>query len=821
MNKRILSLIITIFLILNNIIAISAATTTCKPEIDDYTVKNNVNMDITRIEQDDVVNMSIDIIDNLLKTSDVTSADNISVTAVDGSFGSPDANSIAITSTGSNSLKYTVNFKNITYSGSGNTISFKIKYKTLNLTSDKITLSVGECSERIPDTEDPITTSDKQPYVEISRNDISTPIKSNEDFNLILTIKNRGGIKMKRPVLSISLPDSIYALEGTGNIQIPDIEAGTSRNISLKLKAADYINSSSEEIDINLSYNYESPVSGLTSSTYTDRIFIPMVSTAKTTTPVIQITRGQLSAPIKGNEEFTLPIIVKNLGTTQITSPLLSFAIPDELMLVDDNSSVELNSLNAGESVNYNLKLKAKKYISASTQEVTADIKFNYMSENEITQGDASSKLIIPTLPNDSEGSAPLLQIVPETIENPLKSNSKFSVKVTINNVGTTDIKTGILTWDSGEGIIITDKTSSVNIGTIKAGESKEITLKGKTISKLTSTTQTITGSLKYKYESSKSIEQGEDSIKVIVPTLPDEDTDEKTLLSATPNIIISQYNYGGVPIANGNKFNFDVSFKNTSKTTSIENIVMGIETDAGLSITSASNTYFVEKLGAQKINSQAVEMQVLPNAETGSVKLTINFNYEYVENKERKQVSSSQSVSIPIYKPDKLEITLDTLPTATVGMEQTVSLNYVNKGKGELSNVTAEIVGDVTALTAVQNLGNFESGKSGTINFVVIPETPGEVHFTVKISYEDANLEQKVLEFPCVMNVEDYVEEVWGDEEFPAEDENTSHKGIIIGVSAGIIILIIIIVIIIKKRKKKKAASAVSVNWGAEDENQ
>lgn len=248
----------------------------------------------------------------------------------------------------------------------------------------------------------------------------------------------------------------------------------------------------------------------------------------------------------------------------------------------------------------------------------------------------------------------------------------------------------------------------------------------------------------------------------------------------------------------------------------------MSLETETGLSITSASNTYYYEKLSAQGTASQAVEMQVLPSAETGSVKLTINFSYEYVENKERKQVTSSQNVSIPVYKPDKLEITLEPLPTATVGNEQTITLNYVNKGKGELSNVRAEITGDITALTSVQNLGNFESGKSGTITFVVIPETAGDVHFNVNISYEDANLDQKTLEFPCVMTVEEFNDDEFAMDDTPVEDENSSsHKGIIIGSIIGILVLTIIIIVIIKKRKKKKLAQTVSVNWEAEDENQ
>lgn len=820
MSKRIISLILGSILILGSLTFTNAAQT-CKPTVDDYTIKNNVDMEVNRIEQGETARISIDIADSGVKTNEIASADDISITSVDGSFGSLDTDTIEITSKGTDKLEFTVKFKEGTYSGTGSTISFKVKYNKLNLTSDKIILQISECSERDNPNDDNGTgtegTNNKQPYVEISRSNIPSPIKPNEEFTIQLIVKNRGSAKMKRPVMTISLPDSINSLDGMGNIQIPDIEAGTSRNITLKFKADDYIQSASESIDISLSYNYDSGSGDLSSGSYTDRIFIPMVAAEKSPAPIIQISRGTLSAPVNADQEFTLPILIKNIGETPISAPMLTLTYPDEIIPLDDSSTIELPLLAPGKEVSQNIKLKTKKYITNSAQEITADLKFNYKSENNNVQGTESTKLIVPSVPNNDKGAEPLLHIVTESPEKPLKSNTSFSVKITINNIGSTDIKAGVLNWEPGEGILLTNKTASVNIGTLKAGTGKEITLKGKTVSKLSSTTQTISGELTYKYETKENTAQGQETIKVVLPTLAEDETE--ALKNATPNIIVNQYNYGGVPIANGNMFDFDVSFKNTSKQTSIENIVMSIETDTGLSIHSASNTYYYEKLSPLGTKSQSIGMQVLPSAETGSVKLTINFSYEYVENSERKQVTSSQNVSIPVYKPDKLEITLEPLPAATAGQEQTVTLNYVNKGKGELSNVKAEITGDVTALTSVQNLGNFESGKSGTINFIVVPEVPGEANFTVTISYEDANMEQKTLEFPCTMTVEEYVEDTFFPDENIEPEEDSSHKGIIIGSVIGVLAVVIITVIVIKKRKKK-LSDTVSVNWEAADED-
>lgn len=816
MIKKTIGILTAIAFILNSFNIIYASLS--NPQTEDYTVKNNVNMETDRIEQGDRVRISIDISENSIKTSDISSADDISIVSVDGSFGSPQTESILITSKGSEYLKYTINFKEAPYSGSGSTISFKIKYNSLNITSDKITLYINECSERDSQEngEEINTPSSKQPYVEISRSAISSPIKANEEFTIKLILKNRGSARMKRPVMTLSLPDSINLLEGMGNIQIPDIDPGTSRNITLKFKASDYIQQSSESIDISLNYNYDTGTGELSSASYSDRILVPMAASQKAQAPVISISRGNLSAPVSADSEFILPITVKNSGQTTVIFPVLTISLNDELIPLDDSSTTELSTLEPGKSITKNIKLKTKKIITNPAQEITADIKYSYISEKETISANESTKLIIPAITNDEKGSAPLLHITADTPEKPLNSGTSFNIKLTINNIGDTDIKAGVINFDGGESVILTDKTSSINTGAIKAGGSKEIILKGKTASKLDISTLTINGDYSYKYDSGEENASAQETIKINLSAVPSKEKDEEEIFtaSATPNLIVKEYSYGGVPIANGSMFDFNVSFVNTSSSTAIENVVMSVEPDSGLSIHSDTNTYHYDKIGASAEESRTIGMQVLPSAETGSVKLTINFSYEYVENKERKQVSSSQNVSIPVYKPDKLEITLEPLPTATAGQEQTVVLNYVNKGKGELSNVKAEITGDVTAVTSVQNLGNFESGKSGTISFIVIPETPGEANFTVTVSYEDANMEQKTLEFPCKMTVEEYID----DSHYPEDDsyyseEPSSHKGIIIIISS-LSVIAIVIVIILLKRRKKKSANTVNINW-------
>ena len=90
------------------------------------------------------------------------------------------------------------------------------------------------------------------------------------------------------------------------------------------------------------------------------------------------------------------------------------------------------------------------------------------------------------------------------------------------------------------------------------------------------------------------------------------------------------------------------------------------------------------------------------------------------------------------------------------MGQETTLTLQYYNKGRSDVSNVQAQLPSSIPALNTVQNLGNLEPGKSGTINFVLTPDEAGALSFSVKVSYEDASGQVQEKEVPVSFNVEE-----------------------------------------------------------------
>ncbi len=245
---------------------------------------------------------------------------------------------------------------------------------------------------------------------------------------------------------------------------------------------------------------------------------------------------------------------------------------------------------------------------------------------------------------------------------------------------------------------------------------------------------------------------------------------------AAAPNLIIDNYSYGGTSVQAGKTFDLSINFMNTSRALAVENIVMSLETAEGISIANSSNTFYFETLKPRHNITQNITLRATGKGENSSptigvnfryeyidqnqrmeitrsetiaipvtqperfeiteptlpemqVGMEMNFRYEYIDQNQRMEITRSETIAIPVTQPERFEITEPTLPEMQVGMENVLSFPYVNKGKGTLYNVAVKIEGDVDALQPVQNLGNFESGRSGTIDaiFTTTQEGPGK----------------------------------------------------------------------------------------------
>lgn len=420
---------------------------------------------------------------------------------------------------------------------------------------------------------------------------------------------------------------------------------------------------------------------------------------------------------------------------------------------------------------------------------------------------------------------APMVLITRGNLSGAIKPGTDFDLNVIIKNSGSPfTITNGTVTFEPSEGLILNENSSSKSVSDIRASTSKTVTVKLKTPKNIENASQSVIVSFKYYYQSSDGAVQDSASEKLLIPlAVSSSESTTESAAKATPNIIVSSYDYGGKPIAAGSGFSLDLTFRNTSKSLKVENLVMSVETGEGLSIASSSNTYYYDFVSAGESKTRKIKMNVTANAPSGGGVIDLSFRYEYVDKGTRSSGNSSERLFIPVYLPDRFTVTAPDSLFAVVNEELSLSLPYVNKSKGAANNVSAELIYDAEkgfCEFPTQNLGNFEAGKSGTIDFFLTPNVTEEMSVTVKISYETDMGDTKVIEIPIAFTPE---AGMIIDDPGIYEPENPENNGggssapIIIIIAAAVVAFIILFVVL-RRRKKKKAAMAISADfdWSA-----
>ena len=237
----------------------------------------------------------------------------------------------------------------------------------------------------------------------------------------------------------------------------------------------------------------------------------------------------------------------------------------------------------------------------------------------------------------------------------------------------------------------------------------------------------------------------------------PEEDDEDVNLDPLIPHIIVSQYDYGTTQVSAGQVIDLNLSFENTSTQYDLDNIVMKITTPDGFSITSSSNTYHFDHLDVGESISKTINMQANPNAEAQSYAINIEFSFQYIANDTRKSGESSESISIPVTQPDRFSVDEIQVPTSLyVGDEYNLSINFVNKGKTQVYNVTAELRGNMQNSGERSFIGNVASGAEESADFYVTPTEAGKMEGEVVISYEDASMNVREVTRPFTIMVEE-----------------------------------------------------------------
>lgn len=396
------------------------------------------------------------------------------------------------------------------------------------------------------------------------------------------------------------------------------------------------------------------------------------------------------------------------------------------------------------------------------------------------------------------------------------------TITVYIQNAGTTAMRDPILTLKSSGSLLIMGSQDYM-LDDIRAGRDTAVTVTVKAPDKIESQMQTIDASLSFYYDNGTQLTGGSASGSVNVLSTVTKDTkDEETIASPTPIVILSKYNYGGSSVAAGSSTNLSFSFTNTSKTIKIENVMVTVTGGQDLMLNGSTNTFYFESVAASGSKTVTVPMKAAQLISASAQDVKIDVTYEYVDQNARKSGNATLSLSVPLYQPDRFELSEPkTSYTGYVGEETSLTIDYVNKGKSAINNVEATISGDIDSPTPYQRVGTIDGGKNGTIAFAVTPQLEGENQVKIVITYEDSNGNTKERVFEATVEAMAYEPADPGMDDPGMIDPEPAHtfpwKYVIIAVVAALIVLLIVLRIR-KKKAKQKAEQALWDKWDEEE---
>lgn len=401
------------------------------------------------------------------------------------------------------------------------------------------------------------------------------------------------------------------------------------------------------------------------------------------------------------------------------------------------------------------------------------------------------------------------------------------TITVYIQNAGTTAMRDPILTLKSSGSLLIMGSQDYM-LDDIRAGRDTAVTVTVKAPDKIESQMQTIDASLSFYYDNGTQLTGGSASGSVNVLSTVTKDTkDEETIASPTPIVILSKYNYGGSSVAAGSSTNLSFSFTNTSKTIKIENVMVTVTGGQDLMLNGSTNTFYFESVAASGSKTVTVPMKAAQLISASAQGVQIAVTYEYVDQNARKSGNATLSLSVPLYQPDRFELSEPkTSYTGYVGEETSMTIDYVNKGKSAISNVEATISGDIDSPTPYQRVGTIDGGKNGTIAFAVTPQLEGENQVKIVITYEDSNGNTKERVFEATVEAMAYeptdpgMDDPGMDDPGMIDPEPQSTfpwKYVIIAAVAALIVLLIVLRIR-KKKAKQKAEQALWDKWDEEE---
>lgn len=274
---------------------------------------------------------------------------------------------------------------------------------------------------------------------------------------------------------------------------------------------------------------------------------------------------------------------------------------------------------------------------------------------------------------------------------------------------------------------------------------------------------------------------------------------------------VLKSASYGEGKVEAGKNFTLSAEVLATNGGTNVENVTVSITPPEQITLAEGGSMAYVGTVAPNQV--VPVNFQLFPggNIEDGSY--TIAIDIKGVSASDGSDVSATMNFTVPVIQPERFEIFESQLPGyLTIGMDDGSgygSVTLVNQGKGTVSNVSVEVVGDgLSTEEGKEYMGHIAGGEQKTADFLLVAMEPGQIEAKVVVTYESTSGEQKTLEESfSVMVEEGYIDPGMPVEPMPEETQGFPAWGIALIVVGIVIAAVIVLIVVLRRRKAKRAA--------------
>ena len=345
-------------------------------------------------------------------------------------------------------------------------IGAELKFNYFN----NLSYVAGEASDKIP-IPAVARESVPQPVVIVTRSPLEKPLAPGQSADVTLSFRNAGTTALKSPVATVTSSDALLILNDATTFLLPDIPAGSSSTLTVKLRAAKEISSPNQSLSTELKYSYDSGGT-ITQATASDRVNLsaePTVEQAKTdaSAPNIVIQKFTYGgASVAAGSKFPLQIIFQNTGTLRVENVVVTVECGESFAMDGSTNTFFYKGLSAGGTQSLEVPMQVVPTGKSGAQSITAGFKYEYVDGSKRSQASADIKISIPVYqPDRFQINNP---VVPEFIT----VGEETEVSLAYVNKGKDDIANVEATVE-GDGVETPARTQY--IGNITAGTSGSI----------------------------------------------------------------------------------------------------------------------------------------------------------------------------------------------------------------------------------------------------------------------------------------------------------------------------------------------------------